>query len=132
MRGKTLIVVAAAAAVAIPALAQDPQPAPDGRLADAHQPDQHDRSVEGGPVGRGPVGAGVGALFHGTGLYIRGAGRAKADPAFVHGVLMRGMTVLIVLLVVLVGGAILLSRSVSEQPVKTIEVEVAPAPGAAK
>ena len=40
---------------------------------------------------------------------------------------MRGLTVLIILLVVLVGGAILLSRSVSEQPLKTIEVDVAPA-----
>ena len=43
---------------------------------------------------------------------------------------MRGLTVLLVLIVVLVGGAILLSRSVSEQPVKTIEVDVAPAPAA--
>lgn len=38
---------------------------------------------------------------------------------------MRGPIILIVILVVIVGGAILLSRSVSEQPVKTIEVEVA-------
>ena len=37
---------------------------------------------------------------------------------------MRGIVVIIVILVVLVGGAILLSRSVSEQPTKTIEVEV--------
>ena len=44
---------------------------------------------------------------------------------------MRGTVVLIVLLVVLVGGAILLSRSVSEQPTKTIEVDVTPA-GAAQ
>ena len=43
---------------------------------------------------------------------------------------MRGLIVLIVVLVVLVGGAILLSRSVTEQPVKTIEVDVAPAPAA--
>ena len=43
---------------------------------------------------------------------------------------MRGPIVLIILLVVLVGGAILLSRSVSEQPVKTIEVDVAPAAAA--
>jgi hypothetical protein len=43
---------------------------------------------------------------------------------------MRGLIILIVLLVVLVGGAILLSRSVSEQPVQTIEVDVAPAPTA--
>ncbi len=68
-------------------------------------------------------------LFHGTGLYIRGAGRAKA-PAnlFIEasGVLMRGIIVLIVLFVALVGGAILLSNSVSEQPTKTIEVEVNP------
>ena len=40
---------------------------------------------------------------------------------------MRGLTVLIILLVVLVGGAILLSRSVTEQPLKTIEVDVTPA-----
>ena len=39
---------------------------------------------------------------------------------------MRGIIVLIVMLVVLVGGAILLSNSVSEQPTKTIEVEVTP------
>ena len=40
---------------------------------------------------------------------------------------MRGPIVLIVLLVVLIGGAVLLSRSVSEQPMRTIEVDVAPA-----
>jgi len=47
---------------------------------------------------------------------------------------MRGIIVLIVLLVALIGGAIVLSRSVSEQPTRTIEVEVAPpgTPGAAK
>jgi len=39
---------------------------------------------------------------------------------------MRGIVVLIVLFVVLIGGAILLSRSVSEQPTKTIEVPVTP------
>jgi len=39
---------------------------------------------------------------------------------------MRGIIVLIVLFVALIGGAILLSRSVSEQPTKTIEVDVAP------
>ena len=44
---------------------------------------------------------------------------------------MRGLIFLIVLFVVLVGGAIYLSRSVSEQPVKTIEVPVAPAAPAA-
>lgn len=39
---------------------------------------------------------------------------------------MRGIVVIIVILVVLVGGAVLLSRSVSEQPTKTIEVPVTP------
>ncbi len=39
---------------------------------------------------------------------------------------MRGIIVLIVLFVILIGGAILLSNSVSEQPTKTIEVEVTP------
>ncbi len=39
---------------------------------------------------------------------------------------MRGLIVLIILFVVLVGGAILLSRSVVEQPTRTIEVEVTP------
>ena len=39
---------------------------------------------------------------------------------------MRGPIVLIVVLVVIIGGAILLSRSVSEQPTKTIEVPVTP------
>ena len=43
---------------------------------------------------------------------------------------MRGLIVLVILIVALVGGAILLSRSVSEQPVRTIEVDVAPAPAA--
>jgi len=37
---------------------------------------------------------------------------------------MRGIIVLIVILAALIGGAILLSNSVSEQPTKTIEVEV--------
>ena len=37
---------------------------------------------------------------------------------------MRGVIFLIVLLLLIVGGAILLSRSVEEQPVQTIEVEV--------
>jgi hypothetical protein len=45
---------------------------------------------------------------------------------------MRGLTILIILIVILIGGAILLSRSVSEQPTRTIEVEVAPAPAAGK
>jgi hypothetical protein len=45
---------------------------------------------------------------------------------------MRGLTILIILIVILIGGAILLSRSVSEQPTKTIEVEVAPTAPAAK
>lgn len=39
---------------------------------------------------------------------------------------MRGIIVLIVLIVLFVGGAFLLSNSVSEQPTKTIEVEVTP------
>ena len=37
---------------------------------------------------------------------------------------MRGIIVLVILFVALIGGAILLSRSVSEEPVKTIEVAV--------
>ncbi len=37
---------------------------------------------------------------------------------------MRGLIVLIILFVVIVAGAILLSRSVVEQPTRTIEVEV--------
>ena len=45
---------------------------------------------------------------------------------------MRGIIVLIVVIVVIIGGAILLSRSVSEQPVKTIEVPVTPDAAAAK
>jgi hypothetical protein len=39
---------------------------------------------------------------------------------------MRGLTVLFVILLLLIGGGILLSRSVKEQPTKTIEVEVTP------
>ncbi len=39
---------------------------------------------------------------------------------------MRGLIVLIVIFVIFVGGAILLSRSVVEQPTRTIEVEVTP------
>ena len=39
---------------------------------------------------------------------------------------MRGLIVLFVIFVALIGGAILLSNSVSEQPTKTIEVEVTP------
>lgn len=45
---------------------------------------------------------------------------------------MRGPIVLVVILIVLIGGAVLLSRSVSEQPVRTIEVDVAPATAPAK
>ena len=45
---------------------------------------------------------------------------------------MRGPIVLVVILIVLIGSAVLLSRSVSEQPVKTIEVDVAPATAPAK
>ena len=45
---------------------------------------------------------------------------------------MRGPIVLVVILIVLIGGAVLLSRSVSEQPVETIEVDVAPATAPAK
>ena len=45
---------------------------------------------------------------------------------------MRGPIVLVVILIVLIGGAVLLSRSVSEKPVKTIEVDVAPATAPAK
>ena len=43
---------------------------------------------------------------------------------------MRGIIVLIVVIVVIIGGAILLSRSVSEQPTRTIEVPVTPAAAA--
>jgi len=39
---------------------------------------------------------------------------------------MRGVLILVILLVVIVGGAIMLSRSVVEQPTRTIEVEVTP------
>jgi len=39
---------------------------------------------------------------------------------------MRGLVILFVILVVIIGGAILVSRSVEEQPTKTIEVEVTP------
>ena len=45
---------------------------------------------------------------------------------------MRGIIVLIVVIVVLIGGAIMLSRSVSEQPTRTIEVPVTPEAPAAK
>ena len=47
---------------------------------------------------------------------------------------MRGLTILIILIAILIAGAILLSRSVSEQPTGMIEVDVAPstAPAAAK
>lgn len=44
---------------------------------------------------------------------------------------MRGIVVILIILAVLIGGAILLSRSVSEQPTRTIEVPVTPA-GAAQ
>ena len=37
---------------------------------------------------------------------------------------MRGLIFLFVLLLLLIGGMVLLSRSASEQPVKTIEVDV--------
>ena len=43
---------------------------------------------------------------------------------------MRGPIILFVLFAALIGGAILLSRSVSEQPVRTIEVPVAAQPAA--
>ena len=43
---------------------------------------------------------------------------------------MRGLIVLIVVFVIIIGGAILLSRSVSEQPTRTIEVPVTPAAAA--
>jgi len=39
---------------------------------------------------------------------------------------MQGLIALFVVVVILIGGAILLSRSVSEQPTRTIEVEVTP------
>ena len=39
---------------------------------------------------------------------------------------MRGLVILFVILVVIIGGAILVSRSVEDQPTKTIEVEVTP------
>ena len=39
---------------------------------------------------------------------------------------MRGLIVLFVVVVIIIGGAVLLSRSVSEQPTRTIEVEVNP------
>lgn len=39
----------------------------------------------------------------------------------------RGPLILIVILLLLVGGVVLLSRSASEQPVGTIETDVAPA-----
>lgn len=39
---------------------------------------------------------------------------------------MRGLVILFVILAVIIGGAILVSRSVEEQPTKTIEVEVTP------
>ena len=39
---------------------------------------------------------------------------------------MRGLVILFVILLVIIGGAILVSRSVEEQPTKTIEVEVTP------
>ncbi len=39
---------------------------------------------------------------------------------------MRGLIVLTILILILVGGAIFLSRSVTEQPTKTIEVDVSP------
>lgn len=39
---------------------------------------------------------------------------------------MRGLVVLIVVVVIIIGGGFMLSRSVSEQPTRTIEVEVTP------
>lgn len=59
----------------------------------------------------------------------RGSGKSPGeDPQsfFRIGVRMRGLVILFVILVVVVGGAILLSRSVEDQPTKTIEVEVTP------
>ena len=94
------------------------QAATDGRLADTHQADKHNWTVKV-----------FDQFFHDAGLYIRGAGRAKAlrtlSFIFQSGVRMpRGVIVLIILLIVLIGGAILVSRSVTEQPTKTIEVEI--------
>ncbi len=69
------------------------------------------------------------AAFPRNGAIHKGRGSGKSAANLIveaSGVLMRGIIVLIVLFVILVGGAILLSRSVTEQPIKTIEVDVTP------
>ena len=90
------------------------QPAADGRLARAHQPDQHDRAIEN-----------VGQLLHfvaasiWAGLYREAQGRAKA---FRHthspsGVTMpRGLIFLILVILLLVGGLFFLSQQRRRSP----------------
>ena len=85
----------------------------DSRFTRAHQSNQHDRPIEA-----------LRQLFHKAGLYMGLSGRAKGPPAN-HGKNMSRATLfLIVLVLVLVGGAVLLSKSAHEVPAKPIEVDV--------
>ena len=91
--------------------------APDGGLSCAHQADKHDRPIKK-----------FCQLLHGSGLYIGAQGRAKAFLAPIESVgaaMPRGLIFLIVVILLLVGGLFLLSRSAGEVPVQTIEADVA-------
>jgi len=66
-------------------------------------------------------------LLHGAGLYIEAEGRAKAfrpipEPSGAD--MPRGLLFLILLLLVVIGGLFLLSRSADEVPLQTIEENV--------
>ena len=86
----------------------------DSRFTRAHQSDQHNRPIEA-----------LRQLFHKPGLYIGLSGRAKGPPQRIHGKNMSRATLFLILLALLiVGGAVFLSMNAHEVPAKPIEVDV--------
>ena len=96
------------------------EPAADGRLAGAHQPDEDDRTVET-----------VCQLSHAQGLYSGGQGGKSGRVPILSTAreqMPRALIVLLVLVLLLLGLMFFFSSQADEVPTSTIEVEVKPLP----
>ena len=94
----------------------------DRRLADAHQADKDNRFIKA-----------FDEILHSLGLYMGMHGRAKGrdlDPLTHWKPMPRGVIFLIILVLLLIGGAYFLSSSAQEVPLTKIEADVSRAPTA--
>jgi hypothetical protein len=89
------------------------QAAADGRFADAHQADEHDRPIEM-----------LQEIPHSKGLYSALPPRQKRPNRKDRSQAMPRIAILVIVLVLIIGGLVLLSTLPRERPTQTIQVDV--------